>query len=78
MDLEFGFAKANPSHASEAISAFPGSEDFLDAGADGAQRAVMRFQPFGGKLAVAFGHKLRVSLEVPPAASIAYSTERAS
>jgi hypothetical protein len=40
MDLEFGIAKANPSHASEAMAAFPGFEDFLDPAADGAQRAV--------------------------------------
>ena len=37
MDLEFGFGKAEPSHASEAIAAFPGSEDFLDPG-EGAGR----------------------------------------
>jgi hypothetical protein len=28
MDLEFGLAEAEPSHASEAEAAVPGSEDF--------------------------------------------------
>ena len=61
MDLEFGFGKANPSHASEAVGAFPGSEDFLDPAADGARRAVMRLQPFRREMATTFAQKLRCS-----------------
>ena len=58
MDLEFCLGKANPSHASEAVGAFPGSEDFPDPRADRAQRAVMRLQPFRREMAMTFAQKL--------------------
>jgi hypothetical protein len=42
MDQEFGFGKAEPWDAPEAIGASPGSGDFLDPRTDSARRAVMR------------------------------------
>jgi hypothetical protein len=61
MDLEFGLGKPKPSHAPESITTFPGSEDFLDPGADRTQGAVVRFEPFGGQPAMAFAQKPRGS-----------------
>src|SRR5438105_1423220 len=74
MNLEFGFGKPDPSHRAKMIAAFPGAENFLDARPDWPQRAVVRFEPFGGQPAMA----LRMSFDVPPLALIATSTESAS
>src|SRR5207302_1277739 len=56
MNLEFGFGKPDPSHRAKMIAAFPGAENFLDARPDWPQRAVVRFEPFGGQPAMALAH----------------------
>ena len=61
MNLEFGFGKPDPSHRAKMIAAFPGAENFLDARPDWPQRAVVRFEPFGGQPAMALAHELRCS-----------------
>jgi len=45
----------------EAVGSFLGAEDFLDPGADRPQRAVVRFEHFGGQPAMTLAHQLRYS-----------------
>ena len=40
MNLDGGFGEASPSHSAQAVTAFPGAEDFLDAPADTVDRSV--------------------------------------
>lgn len=59
MDLEFGLGEPEPAHATKMIAAFPGAEDFFDARPDRPQRAVVRFERFGGQKAMALAQKPR-------------------
>jgi hypothetical protein len=74
MDLPLGLGEPDPSHGTKMIAALPGPEDFFNSRPDRPQRAVMRFERFGG------GQRwpLRISFDVPPAAMIAFSTDKAS
>jgi hypothetical protein len=61
MDLQSCLGKADPSHASEAVAALPGSEDLFNPGANGPQQTIVRFAPLGGQPAMALAHELRGS-----------------
>jgi hypothetical protein len=63
MDLQSCLGKADPSHASEAVAAVPGSEsqDLFNPGANGPRQTIVRFAPCGGPSAMALAHELRGS-----------------
>jgi hypothetical protein len=61
MDLALGLGEPEPSHATKMIAALPSAEDFLDPGANGPQRTIVRFEPCGGQPAMALAHELRSS-----------------
>ncbi|HEY8031116.1 MAG TPA: hypothetical protein VIF02_01745 [Methylocella sp.] len=58
MDLALCLGKPEPSHRAEMIAAFPSPENLLDPGTDRPQRAVVCFELFSCKPAMAFAHEL--------------------